>query len=261
MKNNVSKKIYIGLIILLVMCVGLVLGFGSSYSKKVDIFGESFKDLLLNGNSVIEDLKMDGLLYDKEKEEYYFRGNVENNYVLVNDDIWRVVSFDDKGIKIIKEEGIESNKLIKFDEDFSNYDYNKATINEVLSEWYEENLLNIDKKMEKVNSFCIKYEEECTETQISEIGLLDYYEVIRAGGDKFSNNDGYYLYNGFDWWIIESYYDEVIGASFTGYVNKLGSIDSGFVDEEMTVRPVVILKADVNVSGEGTFNTPYIITK
>ena len=53
----------------------------------------------------------------KENNYYFFRGNVENNYIKINDEMWRIVAIlENKNIRIIKEDGINSNQLYKYNE-------------------------------------------------------------------------------------------------------------------------------------------------
>ena len=55
---------------------------------------------------------------------YYFRGNVENNYVSFAGQTWRIVRINEDGtIRIIMQDGINGNTKYKFNSKYNNYSY------------------------------------------------------------------------------------------------------------------------------------------
>lgn len=256
MKNKLEKIV----IILVVFGIVLFQVFNYSYSlnkedkikDKVSLFNK-----VVNNNMILEDSLSDGL--QKNNDNYYFRGNVVNNYVIINNELWRIVSLNNDGsIKIIKEHSI-NNKLYKYSNDYNNINYLNSNIYLELISWYEDNLKNIDKYILE-RDYCTLYNNgNCIEEGNFKIGLLTIEDVIKAGGVKGINNDLYYLYNGEEWWILNSSYDDLIGSYFSSYVNDLGSIEDGFVDEEKGIRPVVILDNISYLNGDGTLSNPYVI--
>ena len=98
------------------------------------------------------------------------------------------------------------------------------------------------------------------------IGLITADEVAFAGGVYGSSNSGYYLYNtGQAYWTMSphdfaSYWNE----AHVFYVNSNGSI--GYAHAALVdwagggVRPVINLKADVNITGSGTATNPYVVS-
>ena len=237
-----------------------------SYSNRNTNNGVDLYEILLERNSIIEEDINKEDSFDNTNEysglylegsKYFFRGNVINNYLKIDGEIWRIVSFSEDGlIKIVKEESLESNKLYKYNEDYGNYNYLESNIKEVLDTWYKDNLSKYQFIVE--DEYCIEYEDGCINEEKLMVSLLSQEEVIYAGGFTNTNSDSCYLNNGTEWWIISKEYDEFIGGAFSGYVNSLGSIEMGFVDEEKAIRPVITLK-DVKVTGEGTEDNPYII--
>ena len=58
--------------------------------------------------TVLTDSTADGLYYDSNSGEYYYRGANPNNYIEFNNEVWRIMSINPSGnLKIIKDERID----------------------------------------------------------------------------------------------------------------------------------------------------------
>ena len=91
------------------------------------------------------------------------------------------------------------------------------------------------------------------------IGLISADEVAYAGGVYFTNNTSYYLYTGQGYWTMSPRY--FIGSNADVFiVYEGGDLNDGYVNVAFGVRPVVNLKADVTITGEGTSSNPYTIS-
>ena len=90
------------------------------------------------------------------------------------------------------------------------------------------------------------------------IGLITADEVAYAGGVYGTNNTSYYLYTNSSYWSMSpSFYP----IAYVFYVNSNGSLNGYIVHGALGVRPVVNLKADVQIStGSGTSSNPYVIS-
>ena len=94
------------------------------------------------------------------------------------------------------------------------------------------------------------------------IGLISMDEAWYAGGYS-SNNTSYYLYTGQAYWTLSPCY---YNSSFTYparvfLVSLYGLLTVDWVDGTNGVRPVINLKADVQISsGSGTSSNPYVIS-
>ena len=94
------------------------------------------------------------------------------------------------------------------------------------------------------------------------IGLITADEVAMAGGKAATTNTSYYLYTGSgnEWFTMSP----VVFSSNKAYVYRVNS-SGGLVTGDVTVsgsygmRPVIALKGDVLVKGNGTWNNPYTI--
>ena len=90
------------------------------------------------------------------------------------------------------------------------------------------------------------------------IGLISADEVAYAGGVYFTNNTSYYLYTGQGYWTMSPRY--FIGSNASVFIVYDGDLNDGYVNVAFGVRPVVNLKADVTITGEGTSSNPYTIS-
>lgn len=264
MQKFLAKKRYILILAVLVLVAIYMINFDTSHSDKMND-GRVFYEEIINNNSIYDVTmieEVDGLFYDEVSNEYFFKGNVANNYIVLNNELWRIVGInDDNSVKLIKQIGIYDNKLYAYNVNYSNFKYQDSEVITSLLSWYDANLFYIGEHVAD-SDYCIYYQNgECLEFGSYKVGLLDESEVRRAGGEVNINNDVYYLYNENDWWIIDNDYDEVLESAFSGYVNSLGSIDKGFVDEKMTIRPVINLKKEIRISGSGTIDNPYYVIK
>ena len=95
------------------------------------------------------------------------------------------------------------------------------------------------------------------------IGLISADEVELAGIPWHENGsvNNNYLYTEEEYWTISpyycpSYYSSGFGASIF-YVTSYGSLLNGKVNESKGVRPVINLRADVQLTGSGTTSDPF----
>ena len=90
------------------------------------------------------------------------------------------------------------------------------------------------------------------------IGLITADEVAYAGGVYGIDNQSYYLYTGQDYWTMSPAL--FIGVANVFYVYSSGFLNNNWVNCAFGVRPVVNLKADVQIiDGDGTAENPYVI--
>ena len=225
------------------------------------------------------------------KPTYYFRGNVENNYVSFAGFTWRIVRVNEDGtIRIVMQDGINSNANIAFNSNYNNYTYMYYTNSQAkttLESWYQTNIgskTNLASKVASGNYYCeqakAKYEDGVTSGSATmttynkyipdfkcssdgngkglvnaSVGLLTYDEVVYAGGYYNQSNSNYYLYNNTYFWTM----------SPAGYWNVWRVYTQGFISFDTvnylcTVRPVLILNADTLATGSGTSSDPFVVS-
>ncbi len=91
------------------------------------------------------------------------------------------------------------------------------------------------------------------------VGLITSDEVVFAGGFMYQNNNGYWLYTNQAYWTMSPYnfrssYAYVFGVNLYG-----GLVDYSVSWTGAGVRPVINLKADLDLIGDGTTENPYRI--
>lgn len=181
----------------------------------------------------------DGLYY--ENEEYVYKGNNVNNYVLYNGEIYRVMRITkDKKVKIVSDK-----VMLSFPFEESNY--MNSRINKELNNLYP----NLTSK----TNYCIGEVPEiktitCPEQVELTVGTISLLDYTLSGSTKS------YLNNGEAWWLSNSFDDQLL------YVNIEGLITNSNLDdnEEKGIRPVISLETNIKLeSGYGTKEEPFIL--
>ena len=228
---------------------------------------------------------------------YYFRGNVENNYVSFASQTWRIVRINEDGtVRIVMQDGINNNTNYQFNSNYNNYTYmyySNSNAKTTLENWYQMNIgskADLAKNVASGNYYCeqakVKYSSDYTSEnanmtlyssympdfkcttdgngkgQVSaSAGLLSYDEVVYAGGFSFVNNDNYYLFssNNTMWTMSPAGY--AFGISAIWFINTTGSVTNPSVSYTSALHPVINLKTDTKISsGNGTKNNPYLLS-
>ena len=228
---------------------------------------------------------------------YYFRGNVENNYVSFAGFTWRIVRVNEDGtIRIIMQDGINNNTNYKFNSNYNNYTYMYYTNSQAkttLESWYQTNIgskADLAKNVASGAYYCeqakVKYDSsvisgsanmilyssytpdfKCAtdgngKGQVNaSVGLLTYDEVVYAGGYYYHNNSNYYLNNSAIYWLTMSpagFSDSYSNAWGVSATGEIVNLDVG--SALRAVRPVLILNAGTQISdGDGTKNNPFVV--
>ena len=227
---------------------------------------------------------------------YYFRGNVTNNYVKFAGFTWRIVRLNEDGtIKMVMQDGINSNTWYAFNSNYDNYTYMYYTNSEAktqLESWYQKNIgskSDLAKNVANGAYYCEQAKAKrgsswtsgnATMTLYSSytpdfkcatdgngkgvvnasVGLLTYDEVVYAGGYYNQNNSNYYLYNSaITWWTMSP-------TGFTGSQSKVwnvsanSNLDTSSAHIPTCIRSVLNLTANTKISdGDGTKENPFTI--
>ena len=225
---------------------------------------------------------------------YYFRGNVTNNYVSFAGFTWRIVRINEDGtIRIVMQDGINSNTEYKFNSNYNNYTYmyySNSQAKTTLERWYQTNIGSKSDLAKNVASgayYCEQAKAKDDDSYTSgsatmtiyskytpnfkctadgnnkglvnaSVGLLSYDEVVHAGGYNNYNNSNYYLNNNSNFWTmspagLSSGRSRVWQFYYNG---SFGSVDVNFT---YRLRAVLILNADTPVTGDGTSSDPFVI--
>lgn len=208
-----------------------------TFKKNLDVINDN-PDLSLSSDTSND---LAGLY--KMEDKYYFRGYVINNYVTLANMTWRIISFNDNEVKVILENGIDNNKEFAFSDDNFITTYDESSIIKELNSW-------IDKNLSEFGLNIVKAE------------VLNYEDANAAGASNVTNNESFYLYNGYDTWLSTKKENDLeIESSIIWYLSGDGMIDSAFPEELKTIRPVITIKNPILLDGEGTESLPYSLTK
>lgn len=201
-----------------------------------------------------------GLVYDEENNNYKYKGEVNDNYVLYSGMLFRIVGIDNENnIKLISEDNITmmySGLNNGYEKSYVNKWLNVIE-NENNTGIYENSLVNKDNLLE-YNYLCndkiddlskITCENYYTDSKITLLSLYDYKE---AGGKSS------YLNNGKEFALatLNSKNEDY----FVGNTGEIGLNEK--TTKTINVRPVITIKADTAlISGKGTESDPYIIER
>lgn len=232
---------------------------------------------------------------ENNETNYYFRGNVVNNYVSFAGFTWRIVRINqDNSVRLILEENAGITEYSEFynSKDYTGikYVYNDGLIdnkiNTFLQSWYEANIMKkgLDKYV-ATSSFCndssntiqnyqtifngvtriqnaiptlscVKTTEDFGGEIKSKIGLITSDEIMMAGGSSNIANTNFYLYNGTHFATMTPYEY----ANYHAYIYSFGEIlTSSSTNTSLGIRPVISLDASMTASGTGTIDNPYIV--
>lgn len=182
-------------------------------------------------------------LYDGDNGFYVYKGNNPNNYVLFNNELWRIMSVDNDLIKIIKKDSIGN---MAFDKDDSN-EWKESSLYEYLNYDYYDTL---DSKYKKIVN--------------GDIGIMSMADYIEANSnlklcgslDLYFRNDEKCLktnyINGTAWTLTKE--EDTVFYVGNTYFNDIRPSDSSF-----GVLPVLYLDKNIKLYGKGTLQNPYKI--
>ena len=218
---------------------------------------------------------------DDDGTTYYFRGNVNNNYVSFAGLSWRIVRINGDGtVRLILDDVADS--LVNYSSNIDKYEkFNETDLYNSLTNYYENTLSAYDSYIANTR-FCSEsgntdgtynaYTRIVTnqiptfnclgERYTSKIGILSADEVIFAGALYNEENTSFYLYNEEIenlWWTSSlSKKDE--NAIYPFLVNAKGElVDDVNGSLYRNFRPVISLNRNVKVTGTGTADDPYVV--
>lgn len=255
---------------------------------------ETFADVILKNNSASENsltkvgtdiaVENEGLIKSSDDigVSYYFRGNIPNNYVKINDLLWRIVRINGDGTTRLVLNDTIKNTINYYNTSELKDNFNESSIYSYLNSWFEENLRNYTKYIANTR-YCndVSHDDaytflnytrivtnkiptlNCLSNSItSKIGILSVDEVVLAGASTDKNNNNYYLYNAnfTDSWFTMSGAKGNDTSLNLFMVDQNGKVRSDIVGSAYhTVRPVINLIKNAEVTGSGTLEDPYLL--
>lgn len=254
MKDWEKKFIFFNILTIFIIC--------SIYSYKlIHYYRLEHKQSFLTTNNLYETLKNKPITYNnsglyKIDNNYYYKGKVTDNYLYYSARLWRIMSFNDNGIKLITED-IQTSMVWSTENNYKNsYIYNWLNITDKEHSGIFLNSLNNYKNYLIKHSWCTdivtKDNQTCNDTLNDYVGLISIEEYLKAGGiESYLNNNNYF-------WTINASENNVWYIFDKGGINDETNDDTGY--HSYGVRPSIVL--DINTplyKGDGTKDNPYII--
>ena len=228
---------------------------------------------------------------------YYYKGNVNNNYVLLADKLWRIVRINGNDtVRLILDDTIGLSKFNSLNNDnaYVGYMYgdvnsstyelthkniNNSIIKNTLDNFYSTELVNYSSIVK--NSYCgnkgiietylgygknetlYKYTSNDKTLICNDLDYSKYeFNIGLLSAEELyyaiSNKTETYLNNGTNWWTMTPYSFDNNSAKVVGFNSETG-IEAKDVENELNVRPVINIKNNVTVTGMGTKEDPYVI--
>lgn len=278
---------------------------GTLKAVNESLSNETFSDLLLLNNNVVVpktrvgseiSTQNEGLISTKDNRgiSYYFRGNVDNNYVRLGDYMFRIVRINGDGTVRIVLDGVlpetspyNTNSLASGSSASTLTLLEQSSLLNTLNAWYENNLHDYSSYL-TVGDYCTDttftnnvngivysstyeriFEDKnpdlyCSGTiYTGKIGLLSVDEVVLAGAYGNMPNTSYYLYNkdiSGNYVTSSSFFINSSNNAAMVNIMSNGAIGDGvLVTNASYIRPVVQIGISAKVKGSGTLNDPYII--
>ena len=213
---------------------------------------------------------------------YYFRGNVNNNYVSFSGLNWRIVRINGDGTVRMILDDVISTEANYYNTNATDFEYENSYITTALKNWLQDNLRSQTEILANAK-FCndTVHDEAynyAAYTRIitnkiptlnclgksfnSDIGILSVDEVVLAGASPISPNQNYYLYNSKindPWYTMSAARGNDISINMF-MVDVNGSLKTNTVGNAYRkIRPVINLVKNVEVNGKGTIDEPYKI--
>lgn len=241
------------------------------------------------GGQEVEIVSSGDGLYEDEYEDgkYTYKGANPNNYITFNNEMWRIISVDSNGlIKIMRNESIGKRA---FDSGNSN-DWETSDIKTYLNDTYLPTIIaNQDKIVPHTwsiggvstgNSDLADQinDENGTQSQSASVGMITVSEYLRANtnteqcGNLSINNTNKTTCKTTNWmysivpsgsllWTISSLASYSLNVfDVSGTTSGAGRVHNNFAYNSYGVSPVLYLKSDITLTGDGSQGNPYVIS-
>lgn len=254
--NKLHKFLVIGIFALLfVMASGYAI-------LTQDLFVKGNASIVPMGSEYIlsiqeNNMNQYGLYYDSDSLEHYYAGkNNIQNYITFADKNWRIISFSDEGIKIMLEYSLSTNNNWHSSRLLATT-WPKSTALTTLSTWYTNNLNNYSKYIVQnpsweagtVSSNKLNIVSTSSKYSSSPIGLISSPEFNRSiSGSSWVTGSS-------NQWTMNKVY---LSAKAV-YINASGKLSSASLTTKYCARPVVVLKNDIHILGNGSQTDPFRI--
>ena len=263
-----------------------------------ELYSTCFPPAITGGNGLIEKVPIvttgDGLYKDEYEDRYFYKGTNPNNYILFNNELWRILSLEKNNeIKIICNGAVDTQPVFSYGGTVSVWQgsqlqqYLTTTIFNSIK-LNTENIIShswsIGTITEDNNNLTEQISNENSQIWNSKIGLITPSEYLRANSDKNNcgnlslNNKNYNVCKNTNWLFKTMTVGKVIGVSVEeawtltinagqifslteyGLIGLRYGSDSYYKNDYRGVVPVVYLSSNTKITGgDGSQSNPYTI--
>lgn len=252
-----------------------------SYNEKTNTHAYSYvnskcSNIITLTDKLISNITTSGDGLYKDGNTYIYKGDNPHNYILINNELYRVLSINKDGVKVIRNNSIDYKE---FDSNIRNNEENKYCynsingcnayvsdgINTIKDSAVYEYLENVCSKIDNSNILFNKtnwnlglvsdvnndIKSIINNTNTSTIGLINLNEYLNASLDNHN-----WLNNGENYWTLT-------GNSNNNYevwvISDNGTIISQQANLSYGIRPVLNINGNIKVTGSGLLEDPYIL--
>lgn len=226
-------------------------------------YGTRFLKLYIVNNKVekitvladnIKDNNKDSESFKQINEDYYFTGEVENNYVKYSNILWRIVKVNsDKSVTIVSDNALTSLNP------GTGTTYEKTSISKWLNKGEEENTGILETNLNNTSKY-LTFSKTCKDTvtdtknitckdklEDTYITAPSVYDYVNTGGNKgFMNNNEYF------------YLTNIDKDKNLMYIDGAGKTNSTDDSDILGVKAIITLKNTLRLKeGNGTKDNPY----
>lgn len=260
MKLN-KEKLFIGVSIIFLSTLIIIYGWRFIYYYRLEKSPAKQNKSLVNVLIDSSNLVSSGSGLYKSNDEYIYKGQAENNYLLYSGYLWRIIKVNaDNTIKLITDDLITSLVWNYDSNDYLNSHVYKwlNPVDEVSYSGIFYNSLDNASEVIVSGKFCVDKINDlnkltCDKVDNSKVGLLELLDYKIAGGKNS------YLYKQNYEWTMSSFDEKQVWFRLpTGQLSNKSFFEDSYYS--YGVRPVITIKGDVILnSGNGTKENPYII--
>lgn len=249
-KISIRKTFNTLSIIFLATCT-LVYGF-----RFLSLYIKNNKKMSYEANTIGKRLRTENKdILEKIDGTYYFKGNVDNNYVLYSGLLWRAIKIEeDNSVLLISENSVT---LLANGEELN---YDTSYITEWMNKTDRKNSGKLENSLNNYTEYLIKgsvcndkidtvSNSKCNDVNekyyINTLTMSDY--VNTGASEGFINNGSTF------------YLSDYTSEGYNWYINSEGKSSKNKGTDIYGIRPVIKLKSNAPlVSGTGTKDDPYV---
>lgn len=205
-------------------------------------------------------------LYEGGSNSYVYKGKTPNNYIVFNDELWRILAIDNGSIKIMRNKSIGNMAF-----DSNSNEWSSSSLSKYLNNQYYDSLSAEAKRMISDGTFEI---DESGTIWDGKVGLMSMEEYLSSNSNEdlcgnidlyFKNEDKCYQSNYINYMEMGNKNHVVwtmtkdIGEDVVYYAGNTYFGDRNISYNDFGVLPVLYLNRNIKLSGKGSLNSPYLI--